>query len=139
MCAECGIRKPFADYTFAKNMPDLKCTRCRECDSKRGKRYRKANPEVVRETWLKSRYGITSGEYEELLARQEGRCCICGVQEEVTKSKSNFSVDHCHKSGDIRGLLCNACNASLGGFKDSVDILQKAIDYLLKHKQEAPT
>jgi hypothetical protein len=55
---------------------------------------------------------------------QDGKCLIC--QEAVT-----LVVDHCHTTGQIRGLLCNPCNTSLGHFKDDVKRLQRAIEYLL--------
>jgi len=49
--------------------------------------------------------------------------------------KKRLAVDHCHVSGKIRGLLCFHCNSSLGKMKDSVEILQNAIDYLKKNRE----
>lgn len=73
-------------------------------------------------------YGISPEEYEKLLSKQEGVCAICKVTSE--EYKKNFHVDHCHKTGKIRGLLCQKCNLGLGQFKDSPEFLLSAVEYL---------
>ena len=79
---------------------------------------------------IKCKFGITPDVYDELLAKQNCKCAICGT--ETTGSKNGFfSIDHCHTTGKIRGLLCNACNKGLGFFKDNVAILQQASKYLI--------
>jgi hypothetical protein len=65
---------------------------------------------------------------------QDYSCAICGKHEDELGYK--LRVDHNHDSGKVRGLLCNGCNTSLGHFGDSVDGLQKAIDYLNKTNSE---
>ncbi len=75
-------------------------------------------------------YGITLKEYNKILANQNGVCAICGNPPNDRK----LAVDHNHVTGKIRGLLCKACNTTLGNVKDSVEILEKAIEYL-KEKQ----
>src|SRR5665213_3048143 len=70
-------------------------------------------------------HGITEEQYQELLAFQGGRCAICGNK----PGKKRLAVDHNHKTGEVRGLLCKYCNYRiLGGVRDSVFTLQKAID-----------
>lgn len=100
-----------------------------------------ADPEAQRAYWharsqtrefksaqLFIRYGITLEQYEEILTAQGGVCAICGG---TKLSRGNFfHVDHDHETGEIRGLLCDRCNHGLGKFGDSVEILQKAIEYL---------
>lgn len=76
---------------------------------------------------LKRRYGITAEEYDHLLAMQNGRCHICND----LPGKHRLSVDHDHKTGRIRGLLCHNCNHALGKFKDNIIHLFKAIKYLI--------
>lgn len=71
--------------------------------------------------------------YAELLASQNGLCAIC-AQPERSRRYKTLSVDHCHASGAIRGLLCSHCNRALGLFKDSVDVLMGAVRYLKKDK-----
>jgi|GEM_PF-2876356 len=78
---------------------------------------------------LKSSYGLTPEDYEELLASQGNACAICQTKEPGGKRKV-FSVDHCHESGKIRGLLCAGCNLGLGKFKDDPELLCSAIAYL---------
>lgn len=80
---------------------------------------------------LRRVYGITTADYEALLAGQGGRCAICGTTE--PKGKGRFHVDHCHESNVVRGLLCHHCNLGLGNFKDDTERLRGAISYLGQH------
>jgi len=73
-------------------------------------------------------YGITLEHYNNMLEQQQNRCAICP---EVQSDDFNaLSVDHDHKTGQIRGLLCNSCNRGLGFFRDDIALLKKAIEYL---------
>ena len=85
---------------------------------------------------LKRRYNITQQEYETKLASQDYKCAICG-KDALDNRRGNkidpLHVDHCHETNKLRDLLCYACNSGLGQFKDNIEILQKAIDYLRKH------
>lgn len=81
------------------------------------------------------RYGITLKDYDELLQKQNGKCAIC-QQIEIKKNQHglvSLAVDHDHKTGKVRGLLCSKCNCLLGYAKDSIINLKKAIDYLIKN------
>lgn len=84
---------------------------------------------IRRNSLLKTKFGITLDQYNEMLVEQNGVCAICG---KIDKFQA-LSVDHSHQSGKVRGLLCSSCNNGLGRFKDSHEILQKAIEYLHKH------
>lgn len=88
----------------------------------------------LKNTQLNKQFGITLDEYDAMLKKQNFVCAICGEKETAINSKTkktvDLSVDHCHETGKIRGLLCSKCNTGLGLFKDSKDLLQKAIDYL---------
>jgi len=89
-----------------------------------------------RKCHLKRRYNITPQEYETKLASQDYKCAVCGKDASDNKRGGKLDplhVDHCHKSGNLRDLLCYSCNSGLGQFKDSIETLQKAIDYLHKH------
>ena len=83
---------------------------------------------------LKRDHGISLSDYEAMLNYQNGVCAICGGVD-VNPRGLRLSVDHDHKTGKNRGLLCSLCNISLGGFKDDVGILLKAAEYLTKFKQ----
>lgn len=78
---------------------------------------------------IKKRYGLTVDAYEELLARQGGRCAICGGKQ---IHERNMSVDHDHETNEVRGLLCDYCNRGLGLFRDDPERLIAAARYLLK-------
>ena len=92
--------------------------------------WKRMNRTKVRNSNLRIKYGITLADYEVMLDRQNGLCAIC-----QTKSQKNLSVDHDHKTGRVRMLLCPLCNRGLGMFGDSVVILRKAFDYLDKFKE----
>lgn len=74
-----------------------------------------------------SAYGLTDEDYEAMLEAQEYRCAIC-YEHEVRNVR--FAVDHCHKSGKTRFLLCAACNTGLGLFKEDPEILTRAAEYI---------
>jgi hypothetical protein len=76
---------------------------------------------------LKRDYGITQKQWLTLKAKQNHKCAICKINLSQIKI---ITLDHDHKTGIIRGLLCNECNRSLGGFKDNIQLLQNAINYL---------
>jgi hypothetical protein len=76
-------------------------------------------------------YGITIDEFEARLAGQGGACAICRIVPENTWS---LAVDHDHRTGKVRGLLCDQCNLALGKFQDSIKTLENAIAYLRKHE-----
>lgn len=75
---------------------------------------------------LKKTYGITYEDYETLLAAQGGACAIC----KGGTSKRHFAVDHNHKTGAVRGLLCARCNSGLAKFMDKVENVERALEYM---------
>jgi Recombination endonuclease VII len=81
---------------------------------------------------LKRDYGLTIDGYLELLKSQDHKCCICSKTLEDWGTDTN--VDHCHKTGKIRGVLCGSCNCGIGYFRDSIKTLRSAIVYLERHK-----
>lgn len=91
------------------------------------KRFRDANPRKVKANLLR-KYGITLEQFEAMLKDQGNACKICKTS--TPGGKGTFHVDHCHKTGVVRGLLCHHCNALLGHAKDQVTILEEAIRYL---------
>ena len=74
----------------------------------------------------KSRTGIPLAEYDALLAAQGGGCAICGNAPKTRR----LHVDHDHKTGAVRGVLCFNCNQALGNSRDDVIVLQRLITYL---------
>jgi hypothetical protein len=91
-----------------------------------GKAWRDArDPRAARDVQLRSLYGISIDEFEAMHAEQGGRCLICGDE-----PARGLVVDHCHVTGEVRGLLCHICNCGLGSFNDSPHLLFRAIQYL---------
>lgn len=88
--------------------------------------------EISRRAYVK-RYKLTEAEHTALKEAQRNLCAICKNPEFVLKRNgkvAELSIDHCHTSGKIRGLLCRNCNAALGQFRDSIDLLEQAKRYL---------
>lgn len=92
----------------------------------------KNNVEKVRDYLLKKDHGISLEVYNKILELQGGVCAICG-KAEVRKNK-NLVVDHNHKTGKIRGLLCFKCNVALGLFGDDFVTIYLAHEYLQRHE-----
>lgn len=74
-------------------------------------------------------YGISMDEYDTLLINQEGVCAICHG---LCKSGRRLHVDHCHKTGKVRQLLCDRCNRGIGVFNDNISLMVSAVEYLKK-------
>lgn len=93
------------------------------------------NKEKLRDLAYQRKFGITIEEYNNLFDLQKGVCKLCNCPETKVNRKSTglvkrLAVDHCHSSGKVRGLLCQDCNVGLGSFKDNIEVIQKAIEYL---------
>jgi hypothetical protein len=93
----------------------------------RSREERKANPRSRRHIWLKHAYGITLGQFNFILESQKGSCAICPRLH--TNDRPLF-VDHDHKTGKVRGLLCTGCNTAIGMLKDNPEYCLKASRYL---------
>jgi hypothetical protein len=97
------------------------------------KAWRALNPEKAKELSLRKNYGIGVKEWDIMFKNQNGVCKICGKPETALNKKLgiafSLSVDHCHETGEVRGLLCGACNMAIGGLMHDVDLMQKALDY----------
>jgi hypothetical protein len=91
---------------------------------------RPERPSAMRKAHLRRAYGLSLEDYEQLVASHEGRCAICKHSE-----VGNLPVDHDHKTGRIRGLLCQRCNRAIGMFKDSPELCDAAAHYLRKHRK----
>ena len=129
-CNYCDKDKKYSSFNKRKASKDGLQHTCKTCQSIQKKEYRKNNFKKLkiqnRKSDLKRKYNISLGEYDELLNKQKKVCAICNKN----PSNINLSVDHCHDSNNIRGLLCSECNFGLGNFKDSIKLLKKAIKYL---------
>ncbi len=127
-CKRCGT-----DMTkFPRDKRGRLRTVCDACKRpvQAGGRY---NPEVHRRSQLKTKYGMTPEDYDRMVAAQGGRCAICGEEPPGDIHQRSLHIDHDHLTGQVRGLLCSACNTGLGKFRDSPRMLLAAIGYLEAH------
>lgn len=108
-------------HVSRKSKPDFK-----EKSKARYTRDYEKNKPRFRNSRLKYEYGITLEDYEIMYEEQNGVCAIC----EGTDMNRMLSVDHCHDTGRVRGLLCGTCNRALGLFKDSPELLKRAKEYV---------
>lgn len=86
-----------------------------------------------RKSILKNKYNMTLEDYDRMVIEQNHVCAICKLPNKTTATNKLF-VDHCHTTGNIRGLLCSRCNSGIGSLKDNTETLLSAIQYLEKHK-----
>jgi len=104
-----------------------------ECLSCYNKTWRKANPTKAfasrKKASLKRIYGMTLEDLQRLAETQELKCALCGTQSKLG-TNHGLHVDHDHKTGKVRALICAPCNRGLGQFKDSPELLEKAAIYL---------
>jgi len=109
------------DAWYVKSQNTYRCRQCRR-DFKR-----------------KEKYFIDDDSFKAMLKNQKGLCAICKKKEsyfvKITNRTRELSVDHCHKTNKIRGLLCTQCNIALGKFQDSIENLYSAIEYLKLHNE----
>ena len=98
--------------------------------------WRERNPDKVKNMELRKHFGITLDQYRQMSLDQDHKCALCIQPETAVDAKGAerfMAVDHCHKTGKIRALLCASCNKALGGFKDDPVLLRKAAEYIEKH------
>lgn len=128
-CPKCGQEKSLDEFLKDKHTRYGISIYCRECHRNKAKARYYKNPDYYKEACLQKDFGISLKQYRQMEERQDGRCDICGKK----RGSRCLAVDHDHKTGKNRGLLCDRCNLGLGWFRDSVPLLEYAIQYLKKH------
>jgi len=113
-CPCCDRTRALSFFPLTKGVPGSYCKTCRR--------------EAQHKAGLKRKFGITPEQYQAIYEAQNGKCAIC---QRATGKIKKLAVDHDHKTGKIRGLLCSVCNRMiLGSLRDDIEALQRAIDYL---------
>lgn len=139
-CRQCSTEKEISQFYTSSGRPAGYCNPCRVENQReaRAKNHAKFR-ETERRSKLRVAYGISTEDYDRMLATQDSCCAICGSKNsgsrvyKFTGKTKRFSVDHCHTTGKVRGLLCTRCNRALGLVDGNVDTLMKMISYLRKN------
>jgi len=131
-CMTCGEEKSILEFYFRDKKTGRRHSACKECDKARVRKRHEANPERTRNNDLKRNYGITLKEHQEMYDNQNGVCAICKKSGDGKWKK--LCVDHDHKTGKVRQLLCRRCNMILGQAYDDSGLLADMITYLNRHK-----
>lgn len=138
-CTKCKTRKPASKFVKVKvrNGSERPQSWCKQCKSKdkakraltiKGKR-------KLKDDALKRFFGISVEDFERMESSQRGLCAICKKPQPPRNRQGRtmqitLAVDHCHKTGRIRGLLCDKCNFGIAHFDDNIETLKQAIAYL---------
>ena len=157
-CIKCGVA--LTNDNWHKFSKEQHHYICKICLNKQKAKNRALNPKQNRENrkkWqakrikidplyrqkvqLKYKFNITLEQYDKMFEEQKGSCATCDKPETCKDKYGNvrrLAVDHNHKTGKVRGLLCAACNHSLGNIKEDIATLLKMIVYLRKYNNEQP-
>lgn len=123
-CADCGELKRLEEFPRSRAESSGHIYYCGPCHMARGVESKTRTHGSTRDYHLKRRYGLSSAEVAAMLAAQMGVCAIClAVPDPI-------HVDHDHKTGRVRAILCFNCNGGLGQFKDRAELLRRGADYL---------
>lgn len=151
VCKKCQKDLPLSEYWCSDKKRGYLRAQCKECDKakmrayyaksdgyrekckEKAKEHREQNPEMYKYSrlkWqhqLKHNYGITAEEYEDMVKAQDNKCALCKSSEVGRTGKTGkwsagrWNVDHCHKTGRVRGLLCHTCNVRIGAYEKLLD------------------
>ena len=132
-CMTCGVEKQITEFYIRDKKTGRRHSACKECDKARVKARHQANPERTRNNDLKRNYGITIQEHQQMFEEQNGVCATCKSPGDGKWKK--LCVDHDHKTGKVRQLLCRRCNMILGQAYDDISLFEEYIKYLQKHQQ----
>jgi len=151
LCLGCRVILPADRFgKSTKDGSDGLRVRCKPCVNADSRARSASNPDMVRRHYeqklangtfarsgrrhrFKVKYGLTPEQVDAMKLAAGYRCEICGKDLSDEKPRATLNVDHCHKTGKIRGVLCPNCNRAIGLFGDNVDAMANAILYLKRH------
>lgn len=143
LCSKCGAQKPKEAFQKRKaNTLRGYKNQCKECDTKdkfkynrrpevkeRTRELRKKQTARIRERYLSRTYSIDYNTMEQMFLSQDGKCAICLC---AFHKRRDIHVDHNHSTGQVRQLLCRACNNGIGNFNETPTLMERAIEYVKK-------
>lgn len=147
-CSKCGVEKPMEEFYWRKTKKGsiIRHGICIECKIATQRAYAEEHSEKIKvkqkefyeknkkhqfSRFIQRRYGMTLGNYNELILQQGGLCPICDV---TLTPEARPSIDHCHETGNVRNILCADCNLGLGQFRENPKALIKAALYVNIHR-----
>lgn len=162
ICSKCGELKPISEYTWQRK-DKQKRPNCKSCVAKQTKdrrekdpihykevamravyKYQIKNPLKNKEGYVRRKFNLSLEEFDfilsQLLSIRGATCWVCGRsgkmqgQYKLNDKGRRIVVDHDHETGEIRGLLCDLCNTSLGKLNDDPLLVMKLYDYINKFK-----
>ena len=129
-CKKCGQEK--SDTEFGKHKFGWR-KECKACVALRQRKHYDENREAYFQrsfvSYLKRLYGLSIEQYDKMVAEQDNKCWICRRPE---PQGTRLSVDHCHETNTVRGLLCRTCNQAIGLLQHNTDLISRAAQYLSK-------
>lgn len=128
ICSKCRVEKDITEFTKNKAKSGGHSYECKSCR----KEYRKTHKELGIRHTFKYRYGINIEQKHEIIKRQKKKCAICLRPLDLNKP-IRVHMDHNHKTGNIRGVLCPKCNYFLAYIRENIGFLERATDYLIKY------
>lgn len=127
-CSTCKETKPLGQFHKDQDRTSGHNAHCKPCRIEYANAYKANNPDSLKNSALKSKYGITLEEYNGLFEKQQGSCACCGKHQ--MQLNKMLCVDHCHMTGKVRGLLCHKCNSGIGMLGDCLEAVEKVYNYL---------
>jgi Recombination endonuclease VII len=148
-CSDCKLDQSVLFFYRNRARPSGYSSQCKTCADKRrvkrSKENRQRENESRRDYYKRTytpqngkkkelqKFGLTLDSFSAMKEAQNDACAVCKRPEQINHTKGKkreLAVDHCHLTGRVRGLLCNACNTGIGKLKDSPQLLEAAIMYL---------
>jgi cytochrome c553 len=135
-CTRCKQIKPLDEFSKDSRKANGRAGMCKDCHNASAKASKKhthykVDKEASKFYSIKSRYGLTMQQYQEMVKAQNGRCAICG---KIPTKAYGLQVDHDHSSGKVRALLCHACNVTVGFINESPELAMQIAKYLNEHQ-----
>lgn len=139
VCRTCKETLPLDQFRRGTGRDAAPRRDCNKCLSEKSRKWTTSNSDKAYSAHLLRRFGITLAEYDAIAERQGGVCAICGEPPDGPRNmrkggrrtfKARLVVDHDHDTGNVRGLLCNCCNAGIGHLKDDIATIKSALKYL---------
>lgn len=129
-CKKCGVEKPHSEFFADKYAKGGLCPRCKECKREYSQKYYHSNKSRQKNLMLQRYFGLTVDVYNAMLDDCGGVCYICRRGFDVASKSTGPVVDHNHKTGEVRGIICGQCNFGIGNLRDDPEAMLRAADWV---------